>query len=148
MWAWVSPLSRRSLPPHDTYSYIVDYPEGKTTGAEDFFDWEDIDFGHGPTIRVNHLFMFPEGAGGAGAVAANEQLYSSRYIRIALQILYCVPDGQDPDKPGFYLIEMNDSRMPDYDGLKLAAVRKVATSKSVQSTRDILGLYSKWLNTR
>src|SRR5436853_481874 len=51
-----------------------------------------------------------------------------------------------PDKSRFYLIEMNDSRMPDYGGIKLSIVRKIATEKGVQSTRDILSLYNKRLS--
>ncbi len=45
------------------------------------------------------------------------------------------------DKPGFFLIEMNDSRLPDFGGLKLAVVRKVATGKGVESTKDTLSMF-------
>jgi len=92
--------------------------------------------------------MFPKGAGAAKFVMANKQLYASRYMRLALQMFYCVPDTQNPGKPGFYLIEMNDSRLPDFGGTKLSMVRKTATGKGVDSTKDILGLYAKWLNTK
>jgi hypothetical protein len=130
------------------YQHVIDYPNGKLSGAIDFFYWEKIDFGQGPTIRVNHVSMFPKGVGVVKYVIANEQLYSSRYIRIALQMFYCVPDTQDPNKPGFYLIEMNDSRLPDFGGLKLSVVRKVATSKATDGTQNTLDLYRKWLNTK
>ena len=130
------------------YQHILEYPDGKLPDAMDFFYWEDIDFGQGPTIRVNRVSMFPKGAGVVKYVVANEQLYASRYIRIALQVFYCVPDTQNPDKPGFYLIEMNDSRLPDYGGLKLSVVRKIATGKGVQSTQDILSLYNKRLSRK
>jgi hypothetical protein len=130
------------------YQHVLEYPDGKLPDAMDFFYWEDIDFGQGPTIRVNRVSMFPKGAGVVKYVVANEQLYASRYIRIALQVFYCVPDTQSPGKPGFYLIEMNDSRLPDYGGLKLSIVRKIATGKGVQSTQDILSLYNKRLSGR
>jgi hypothetical protein len=128
------------------YEHILEYPDGKLAGAMDFFYWENIDFGQGPTIRVNRVSMFPKGVGVIKYVVANEQLYASRYIRIALQMFYCVPDTANPGKPGFYLIEMNDSRLPDYGGLKLSVVRKIATGKGVQSTEDILTLYHKRLS--
>jgi hypothetical protein len=128
------------------YQHILEYPDGKLPGAMDFFYWENIDFGQGSTIRVNRVSMFPKGVGVIKYVVANEQLYASRYIRIALQVFYCVPDTQNPGKPGFYLIEMNDSRLPDYGGLKLSVVRKIATAKGVQSTQDILTLYNKRLS--
>jgi hypothetical protein len=55
-----------------------------------FWSWEDIDFGQGPTIRVNRVSMFPKGVGVIKYVVTNEQLYASRYIRIALQVLSTV----------------------------------------------------------
>jgi hypothetical protein len=112
-------------------------------GAEDIFYWEDIDFGQGPVIRVNHVSLFPKGFGAVKFVAANKQLFSSKYIRVALQMFYCVPDTQDPKKPGFYLIEMNDSRLPDFGGIKLSIVRRIAGSTSVAGTRDTLGIFQR-----
>ena len=126
------------------YRHVIDYPQGKVESASDIFYWEDIDFGQGPTIRVNHLSLFPGGAGPAKFVVANKQLYASRYIRLALQMFYCVPDSGDLRKPGFFLIEMNDSRLPDFGGIKRAIARKVATQKSVESTTDFLNLYRRW----
>jgi hypothetical protein len=127
------------------YHHVLDYPDAKVPGAIDYFYWEDIDFGQGPTIRVNHVSMFPHGVGVVKYVVTNEQLYASRYMRLALQVFYCVPDTQNPDKPGFYLIEMNDSRIPDFGGIKLGIVRKIATEKSVQATQDTLHLYNNKL---
>jgi hypothetical protein len=40
---------------------------------------------------------------------------------------------------------MNDSRVPDFGGLKLSVVRKIAIEKGVGSTRDILTLYLRRL---
>jgi hypothetical protein len=127
------------------YQHVLDYPDGEVPGATDSFYWEDIDFGQGPTIRVNRVSMFPQGAGVASYVVTNEQLYASRYMRIALQVFYCMRDTRNPGKPGFYLIEMNDSRLPDFGGLKLATVRRIATGKGVESTHDILSLYLRRL---
>jgi hypothetical protein len=127
----------------DIYRHVLEYPKGKLAGAEDIFYWEKIDFGQEPTVRVNHLMLFPKGAGTPKLVVANKQLYSSRYIRVALQLFYCVPDAQNPSKPGFFLISMNDSRMPDFGSLKLSIVRKVATGKAVEGTRDTLEIYQR-----
>jgi hypothetical protein len=122
----------------DVYRHIVEYPQGKVAGAEEFFYWENIDFGQGPTIRVSHNTIFPMGAGPAKPVAVNKQLYASRYIRTALMIFACVPDTQGK---GFYLIEINDSRTPDFGSMKLSIVRKIATSTAEQSVKDMLALY-------
>lgn len=123
------------------YRHVVDYPGGKLAGAEDFFYWEKINFGQEPTARVNHVSIFPKGFGAARLLIANKQLYASRYIRVALQMFYCVPDTENPGKPGFFLIEMNDSRLPDFGGLKLAVVRRVATAKGLEATRDTLTMF-------
>jgi hypothetical protein len=41
---------------------------------------------------------------------------------------------------------MNDSRLPDFGGLKLPIVRKVATGKAVDGTRDTLAMFAGRLN--
>lgn len=130
------------------YRHIIDYPNSKLAGAEDFFYWEKINFGQEPTARVNHVAIFPMGFGPVKLLIANKQLYSSRYMRVALQMFYCVPDSENPGKPGFFLVEMNDSRLPDFGGLKLAVVRRVATGKGVEATRDTLTMFAARLNSK
>jgi len=128
------------------YRHVVDYPNAKLAGADDFFYWEKIDFGQEPTVRVNHVSIFPKGFGAASVVIANKQLYASRYMRVALQMYYCIPDTENPGRPGFFLAEMSDSRLPDFGALKLAVVRKIATAKGVESTRDSLTTFANRLN--
>jgi hypothetical protein len=66
-------------------------------------------------------------------------------MRVAVQTFYCVPDTEKPGS-GFYLIEMNDSRLPDFGGIKLSVVRRIATGKAVDASRDSLQMYQKMLN--
>jgi len=127
------------------YNEVINYPEAKVPGGSDFFYWEKIDFGQGPTNRVSHVMLFPQGAGIVKSMSANLQLYASRYMRVALQMYYCIPDTSNPSRPGFYLVEMNDSQMPDFGGIKLSIVRKIASSKATDSTRDALTMYQKML---
>ncbi len=127
------------------HQHVTEYPQGKMAGAEDHFYWEKIDFGQEPTVRVNHVSMFPEGVGPVKFLAVNKQLYASRYMRTAVQVFYCVPDSAKPGA-GFYLIEMNDSRLPDFGGIKLGIARKVATGKAVDATRDTLQMYQRMLS--
>ena len=128
------------------YRHVVEYPAGKLAGADDFFYWEKIDFGQEPTVRINHVSIFPKGFGPSKVIVANKQLYASRYMRVALQIFYCMPDTEHPERPGFFLIEVNDSRLPDFGGLKLAVVRRVATGKAVEATKDTLTMFASRLN--
>ena len=127
----------------DIYGQIVDYPEGKMADAVNVFYWENINFGQGPVFRINHVSLFPNGHGPAKLIVANKQLYASKYMRTALQMFYFVPDTQNPNKPGFYLIEMSDSRLPDLGGLKLTVVRKIATSTAVEGTHDTLEIFRR-----
>jgi len=130
----------------DIHRHVTEFPTGKMAGVEDFFYWEKINFGQEPTERINHVTIFPKGFGPVKLLVSNKQLYSTRYMRVALQMYYCVPDTENPAKPGFFLIEMNDSRLPDFGGLKLAVVRKVATGKGVESTKDTLTMFYNRLN--
>jgi hypothetical protein len=127
----------------DIYGQIVDYPEGKMADAVNVFYWENINFGQGPVFRINHVSLFPNGHGPAKLIVANKQLYASKYMRTALQMFYCVPDTQNTNKPGFYLIEMSDSRLPDFGSLKLMVVRKIATSTAVEGTHDTLEIFRR-----
>jgi hypothetical protein len=127
----------------DVYNQVVNYPKGKVAGADDFFYWQKMDFGEGPTVRVDHVTIFPGTYGPIKSIVADNQLYATRYIRLALQMFYCVPDTSNPGKPGFYLIEMNDSQLPDFGGLKLSIVRRVATGKSVEGTTNTLALFKR-----
>ena len=129
-------------PIHDE---VLGYPGSKAPGSSDLFYWEKIDFGQEPTVRVNHVMLFPQGAGIVKFMAANLQLYASRYMRVALQMYYCIPDTSNPKRPGFYLIEMNASQMPDFGSLKLGIVRRIAGSKATDSTRDALTMYQRML---
>jgi hypothetical protein len=94
---------------------------------------EKIDFGQEPTVRVNHL-LFPNGAGTVKLVVAT-------YARLcSCSMLFLTRRTRTP---GFFLIGMNDSRTPDFGSLKLAIVRKVATGKAVEGTRDTLEIYQR-----
>ena len=85
----------------DIRRHVVEFPSGRMAGAEDIFYWENIDFGQGPVARVNHVTIFPDGFGVAKVIAANKQLYASKYMRMALQMYYCVPDTQNTSRRGF-----------------------------------------------
>jgi hypothetical protein len=140
-------LQREDAP--QLYQYIVEYPQDKLEGAEDFFYWEKIDFGQEITNRVNHVTMAPiSSSSSVKFVVANKQLYASRYIRVALQLYACVPDSPDQSKPGFFLVEINSSLLPDFNPVKLGIARKIATGKAVESTEQALGFILKNLTNK
>ena len=49
----------RPFPVPELMAYLNDYPRGRPAGAEDFLYWSVVDFGLKPTIRVNHVIVYP-----------------------------------------------------------------------------------------
>src|SRR5215471_2554721 len=50
--------------------FLLEYPEKDLRGGDNFFDWEKVNFGLKPTIRVNHGVIYrPADGSGSPAVA-------------------------------------------------------------------------------
>ena len=119
--------------------YLLDYPKGKPAITEDAFYWAKVKFGLKPTLRVIHVIT-TEGRPAAGAtyLIAEKQLYASHYFQTALDLTFCVSDGVDSHKTGFYLIKVLGSEQAGLTGLTGSIVRKVAIGKSVSSLQESL----------
>jgi hypothetical protein len=76
----------------------------------------------------------------AKLLVADQELYASRNIRLALNMFHSVPDNAYPGEPGLLLIEMSDSHLPDCVGLTLGIVEKIASGNGVESTQEVLNL--------
>ena len=101
-------------------SYLDEYPRGRPPGAEDFFYWAIVDFGLKPTIRVNHVTIYPLAASpsaGAAYAIAIKQLYASHYFHTTLELRFLVPDNR-PGRRGFYLVSFTRSRSDGMTGFK------------------------------
>lgn len=118
------------------YNYLLNYPQAKLKGSEDFFYWEKVKFGLKPTIRVNHVTIYEaEDRPARPVLIANKQLYSSHYFQVAVDMYFCVKDaGRD----GFYLLTLKESRQHGLTGIKGSLLRKVSTSKARESMEKAL----------
>ena len=94
----------------ELHAYLTDYPKATLEGASDFLYWDVINFGPKPTIRLNHVTIYPteEGANGA-TIITSKQLYYSRYFDTGFELYTLVPDEARPDN-GFYLVTVNRYR--------------------------------------
>ena len=120
--------------------YLAEYPRGRPVGAEDLFYWSVVAFGLKPTLRVNHVVIYPH-SGWPSAVShviAIKQLYASHYFHTALELRFLVDDERDEDRSGFYLLSITRSRIDGTSGLRGALLRPVISRRSRNAVRGYL----------
>jgi hypothetical protein len=128
------------LPVPSLMAYLEEYPRSKPAGAEDFFYWSMVDFGLKPTVRVNHVIIYPLATrpSGVSHVIAIKQLYASHYFQTTLELRFLVRDEQRAKRPGFYLLSITRSRIDGTSGLKGALLRSVINRRSRSAVRSYL----------
>lgn len=107
----------------ELHAYLTDYPKATLEGASDFLYWDIINFGPKPTVRLNHVTIYPteEGANGA-TIITSKQLYYSHYFDTGLELYTLVPDAKRPES-GFYLVALNRYRTDLGGGLSGKVMR-------------------------
>ena len=118
----------------ELHRFLDEYPDVELPGAEDYLYWSKVQFGLKPTVRINHVVIYPlrSGANEPGAVAiASKMIYASHYFHTALELKFLVQDTARPvtDK-GYYLISVNRSRSDGLTGLFGGIVRATAQSEA------------------
>jgi hypothetical protein len=128
------------LPVPELMAYLEDYPRNRPAGAEDFFYWSVVDFGLQPTVRVNHVVIYPLAArpSGVSHVIAIKQLYASHYFHSTLELRALVDDDRGAGAHGFYLISLTRSRSDGTTGLKGSLLRPVISRRSRTAVRGYL----------
>lgn len=119
--------------------YLLDYPDPKPDGTQDFFYWEKVNFGLKATIRLNHGVIYrAPGLERRVYVLAIKQMYATHYFQTALDLSFCVEGSKVCEDDGFYLITVKASRQAGLTGLKGGVIRKVAVSKTRSSLERAL----------
>lgn len=128
------------LPVPELVAYQEQYPRNRPSGAEDFFYWSMVDFGLKPTVRVNHVIIYPLAAGRSGVshVIAIKQLWASHYFQTTLELRFLVGDERRAEPPGFYLVSITRSRIDGTSGLKGSLLRPVISRRSRTAVRSYL----------
>jgi hypothetical protein len=128
------------VPVPELMAYLEEYPRRGLAGAESFFYWSMVDFGFKPTLRVNHVVIYPLAArpSGVSHVIAIKQLYASHYFQTTLELRFLIDDGRRAGRPGFYLVSLTRSRIDGTGGLTGALLRSVINRRSRSAVRGYL----------
>jgi hypothetical protein len=121
-------------------AYLDSYPRGRPAGAHEFFYWSMVEFGLKPTVRVNHVVIYPLAArpSGVSHVIAIKQLYASHYFHTALVLRFLVEDDRPPVGRGSYLLSIIRSRADGTTGLKGSFLRPIITRRARTGVRGYL----------
>ena|ERR1700732_1074192 len=97
----------RALPKYlpDFYTYLLTYPDREPANVESTSYWAKAQSELKPTLRVVHvLTMRGRSAFEPAYVIAEKQLYSSHYFETALDLTFCIAEGENPKQRGFYWV--------------------------------------------
>lgn len=135
--------SREALPdPVPILFYYLDhYPTDRPEGAEDFFYWSIVDFGLKPTIRVNHVTIYPfvaRRSTGVAYVIAIKQLYASHYFRATLELRFLIDRADPSGQRSAALASVARSRTDGITGFRGAFLRPVVRRRSRDALRRYL----------
>jgi hypothetical protein len=99
-----------------------------------------VEFGLKPTVRVNHVIIYPLAAkpSGVSHVIAIKQLYASHYFHTALELRFLVEDDRPPAGRGFYLLSIIRSRADGTTGLKGSFLRPIISRRARTGVRGYL----------
>jgi hypothetical protein len=120
------------LAPAEVTQLMLGYPHAipRPPGLSSVFYWEKVEFGLKPTLRVTHAMAYrPAEATGLGCAVAIKQLYSSHYMRAAIDYTACVTADRD-GQPGFYLVAVKGSRQEGITGFAGSIIRRIVVSRT------------------
>src|SRR5262249_29215825 len=95
-------------------------------GADDFLYWSKEKFAFAPFVSVTHVTIAQ--AGPHQTIAANRDVYSSRYIDAALSAMVASDAASDP--ASFYLLYVNRTRANALRGPMASLLRRIVEHKA------------------
>ncbi len=116
----------------DVRRYLLDYPRVQLPGATSFLYWQETAFGLKPTIRINHLTIVERGD---STVVASKMIYATHYFWTALELRLLIPD---PERGGFWFVNVNRSRSDGFEGFSGFFVRRRVRSEAVNGIKAAL----------
>ncbi len=124
-----SPYVLRYLP--ELHRYLLEYPKATLPRAEDFLYWSIVGFGPKPTLRLNHVTIYPSEKGANQlTIVTSKQLYYSRYFDTGLELYTLFGDEARPGD-GFYLVALNRYRT-DLGGGMTGKIMKVGAAAGTE----------------
>jgi hypothetical protein len=138
-----SPYLYQSVP--ELVDHLQKYPASKLANSEDFFYWQQADFGLKPVHRMTHVVIQRKPAQyGEGAVIASKMMFASHYFRSALEFRFLVPAQSPAGNPQLYLVVLQRSYVDGLGGFKGKLLRGPILSKTEDALeRYLLGVKGK-----
>ena len=135
--------SRDELPAAvpELLQYLDEYPRGLPGGADEFFYWTVVDFGMKPTIRVNHVVIYPlaeRSSTGIAYAIATKQLYASHYFHTTLELRFLADRSDHTGRAGSTLISVTRSRSDGMTGFRGWFLRPIIRRRSRDAVRNYL----------
>ena len=129
--------------------YLRAYPHATLPGSTDVFYWNKGAFGLKPTLRLNHMVIYPQPAGAAHRVrfvVATSQIYADHYFSSTLELRALV---DDPAQPGqrFYLFYTTKSRVSGLTGVIGTLIRPRVRSRARAGMERYLAVTKRVMET-
>jgi hypothetical protein len=134
----------------DLWRYLIEYPKYALPGAEDVFYWNKGEFGMKPTIRLNHITIYPvphpHFPDPLRFVVATSQIYSNHYFSATLELRSIVDDPEHPGT-GCYLLYTTRSRVSGLTGFMGTLLRSLVRSRARSGMEKYLIVTKKAVET-
>jgi hypothetical protein len=118
----------------DLAHFLLQYPQHRPPGTEDFFFWSVSDLGLKPVFRLSHVVIrHLDGVAGLRHVIATKLLYANHYFNTGLEVRALF---DDPARPGraHVLVTLDHARL---DGLT-GPLGRLAKARVRAASRDAL----------
>jgi hypothetical protein len=127
------------VPVQSLLSYLRDFPRNRPHNAEEFFYWSLVTFGLKPTIRINHVVLYPLTGAPSNVpyVIATKQVYASHYFHTTLELRFLLNQSAAV-APGFYLLSIVRSRNDGMTGFSGSLLRPIISRRSRTGVRRYL----------
>jgi len=111
--------------------YLLEFPNGRPDGAEDFIYWSKEKFGLKPVVSVTHITIYKlQRPNGTDVLIASKGIYANHYFEASLGLTGFIQSQASP-VPHSYLIYINRSRTDALRGL-LAGLKRSLISGSLR----------------
>jgi hypothetical protein len=124
--------------------YLIDYPQSRPAGVEDFFYWSKEIFGLKPVISLTHVVIYKRfNNNGTDLLIASKGIYANHYMETSLGLTGFIHAAGRT-----YLIYTNRSRADALRGLFAGLKRSLIASSLRDGTRKNMEMIKKKLESK
>jgi hypothetical protein len=128
--------------------YLIDYPQSRPAGVEDFFYWSKETFGLKPVISLTHVVIHKRlNNNGTDLLIASKGIYANHYMETSLGLTGFI-HGTGPGPRPTYLIYINRSRVDALRGLFGGLKRSLIAGSLRDGTKQNMEMTKKKLELK